>query len=311
MKLINHIEDLPELNYAVVTSGTYDGVHYGHRKILKKVVDTAKSHNGESVVLTFWPHPRYVLGKDAEDLKLLTTFEEKATLMEETGIDYLVKIHFTREFSELSSSEFIQSILIEGLQTRKLIIGYDHRFGRNQEGSFQYLKEHQEELGFEVEEIARQDIDDVTISSTKIRQALQEGNVAQANSYLGHDFTISGLVTKGDQVGRQIGFPTANIYVTESTKIIPGDGVYAVYVMIDDEKYRGMLNIGMRPTLSGKQKTIEVNIFDFDEDIYGQMIQVRFIQLLRKEKKFENLEELKSQLLQDKQNVMKIFEENK
>lgn len=307
MKIIEHIEEIPELNYSVVTSGTFDGVHYGHRKILKKVVDTAKKHHGQSVVLTYWPHPRYVLGKDAERLRLLNTFDEKAQLISQTGIDYLVKIHFTREFSELSSSEFIQTILIDALQTKKLIIGYDHRFGRNQEGGFEYLHKHQKEFGFDVIEIARQDIDDVTISSTKIRNALSEGNVDLANHFLGYQFTISGIVTKGDQVGRRLGFPTANIFVTESTKLIPGDGVYAVLVTVNQKEYQGMLNIGMRPTLSGKEKTIEVNIFDFDEDIYGLNIEVRFLKQLRKEKKFNNLDELKTQLAEDKQNVIKIF----
>lgn len=290
-----------------MTSGTFDGVHYGHKKILQHVVDTARQMNGESVVVTYWPHPRFVLGKDADSLKLLSTFEEKIRLVEEVGIDYLVRVHFTREFSELSSDEFIQSVLIDRLNTQKLIIGYDHRFGKDQEGSFEYLNEHQEHFGFRVMEIPAQDIDDVTVSSTRIRNALSAGDVTTANEYLGRPYELTGLVTKGEQVGRKIGYPTANIYVPETYKLIPGDGVYAVWVYVNQSKYKGMLNIGNRPTLHGQHRTIEVHIFDFDWDIYGTEIGVNFVSQLRKEQRFDDLDGLKAQLAKDKEAAMSVL----
>lgn len=306
MILLDQLEKV-DLQNSVVTSGTFDGVHFGHRKILRQVIDEAKRIQGQSVVLTYWPHPRFVLGKGSTDLKLLTTFEEKVKLMEETGIDYLVKIHFTREFSELTSREFINDILLRKIDTRKLIIGYDHRFGKNQEGSFQYIKENQEEFGFEVVEIAPQDIDDVTVSSTKIRNALLAGDVRTANEYLGRHYNLSGLVAKGDQLGRKLGYPTANIYVPEDYKLIPADGVYAVKVHLSGKTYGGMLNIGNRPTVMGKHRTIEVNLFNFDKDIYGLKIEVDFVECLRGEQKFSGLDQLKEQLSVDKERAAEIL----
>jgi riboflavin kinase/FMN adenylyltransferase len=306
LKVVDHHTEL-SLKHAVVTSGTFDGVHFGHRRILQQVVDMAREVDGESIVVTYWPHPRFVLGKDADQLRLLSTFEEKIKLVEEVGIDYLVRVHFTREFSELSSDEFIQSVLINRLNTQKLIIGYDHRFGKDQEGSFEYLKQNQKRYGFEVMEIPPQDIDDVTVSSTRIRKALRDGDVKTANEYLGRYYELTGLVTKGEQVGRKIGFPTANIYVPETYKLIPADGVYAVWVFVNGRKYKGMLNIGNRPTLHGQHRTIEVHIFDFNWDIYGTEIEVSFVEQLRKEQKFEDLNALKNQLANDKEAASKIL----
>ncbi len=306
MKIIDQFQKTP-LENTIVTSGTFDGVHFGHRKILKKVVENAKKDNAKSVVITYWPHPRFVLGKDPQKLKLISTFDEKTKLIAESGIDYLFKINFTREFSQLTADQFVKSILLEKLNTKKIIIGYDHRFGRNQEGEIAYLEEHKNRFGFEVEEIPHQDIHDVTVSSTKIREALQEGEVHIANEYLGRHYSLCGLVTKGEQVGRKIGFPTANIYVPETYKLIPGDGVYAVKVKIDDNIYDGMLNIGNRPTVMGQKRTIEVNIFNFEQDIYGLKIEVDFVEQLRKEQKFENLELLKRQLEDDKKNAINIL----
>ncbi len=307
MKLIDDLSNFEAPAYAVVTSGTFDGVHVGHQKILREIVQVAKAHHGKSAVLTFWPHPRFVLKKDQDALRLLTTFEEKAILLEKTGIDYLIKIPFTKQFSELSSEEFIQSILVDKLNTKKLVIGYDHRFGKNREGGFDYLMEHSGQYGFETEEISRQDVDHIGVSSTAIREALSSGEIKSANDLLGRNYCLSGFVMEGDRIGRSIGFPTANIDVPESYKLIPADGSYAVYVSWNGSKYFGMLNIGLRPTVSGQERRIEVNIFDFEEDIYNERLTIEFVDRLRKEQKFENIEALKAQLSNDKENARKIL----
>lgn len=285
---------------AIVTSGTFDGVHFGHQKILKKVTKYAKSAGGHSVVITFWPHPRFVLRPDDHSLKLLSTFQEKADIMEQTGIDYLVKIPFTKQFSQLSSDQFIRQVLIDKIGTNKLIIGYDHKFGKNREGSFEYLKDNAHVFGFEVEEIPRQDIDHVGVSSTKIRTALTEGHVHTASEYLGRAYELSGKVITGQKMGSSIGFPTANIQVNETYKLIPRDGVYAVRVQIDGNIHNGMLNIGVRPTVDGHNRAIEVHIFDFSKDIYGAEITVNFVKRLRDEQKFEGVDQLKGQLKNDR-----------
>ncbi|MEQ8473149.1 MAG: bifunctional riboflavin kinase/FAD synthetase [Marinoscillum sp.] len=307
MKLIENLNDFVAPDYSVVTSGTFDGVHVGHQKILKKITQRAHSKGGKSIVLTFWPHPRFVLKKDANALRLLTTFEEKTQLLAENGIDYLVKIPFTKEFSELSSDEFIRSILVDKLNTQMLVIGYDHRFGKNREGGFDYLKEHSSEYGFEIEEISRQDIEDVGVSSTRIREALAAGQIHVANEFLGRYYSLTGFVKDGDRIGRSIGFPTANLDIPESYKLIPSDGAYAVYVTVNEEVFQGMLNIGQRPTVSGEERRIEVNIFNFNKDIYNQRISIRFVKLLRKEQKFDGIEALKAQLNRDKQDAMVIL----
>ncbi len=307
MQLIEDLEDFIAPTRSVVTSGTFDGVHLGHQKILQKVIQIAEDTRQKSVVLTFWPHPRFVLNGGKSDLKLLTTFEEKAALLESLGIDGLVKIPFTREFSELSSDQFIRGILMEKLNTQKLVIGYDHRFGKNREGGFDYLKEHGHLYGLEIEEISRQDIDRVGVSSTKIREALIAGEIAKANEFLGRAYTIAGVVKAGDQIGRSIGFPTANLDIPETYKLIPGDGAYAVRVAVDHQTYQGMLNIGQRPTVSGREHRIEVHVFDFNRDIYNQLIHVEFVELLRREHKFSSIEELKEQLSKDRLHAMDIL----
>jgi riboflavin kinase/FMN adenylyltransferase len=310
MKVIESFDQFDTLQYPVVTSGTFDGVHFGHQKILRGVADQARSHGGESIVITYWPHPRFVLSSDPNKLKLLNTFDERIRFIEACGIDYLVKIPFTRSFSQLSADEYIQNILINGIKTKKLVIGYDHHFGKNQEGNIGYLKERQDTLGFEVEEISRQDIEHVGVSSTKIREALKIGEVDIANEYLGRSYCLHGLVAKGEQLGRKIGFPTANVYVPESYKLIPADGVYAVRVHLGERLLEGMLNIGQRPTVEGQSRTIEVNLFNFDEDIYGLPLTVEFVSFLREERKFENLDELTAQLVQDKARVKEILSNN-
>lgn len=300
MKVYKNIHDFKPLQNAVVTSGTFDGVHKGHQKILNRLNEVADSINGESVVITFHPHPRMVIATDSDDLKLLSTIDEKIQLLENQEVKHLIIIPFTREFSELTSDEFINKILVERIGTKKLVIGYDHRFGRNREGGFDYLKKHSHNYGFEIEEIPRQEIDHLTISSTKIRNSLLEGNVKIANELLGRFYSFTGLIAKGRQLGRTIGFPTANVQVLESYKLIPSDGVYAVKVHIRGEEKFGMMNIGMRPTVNGIGRTQEVNIFDFEDDIYGEKMTVELIDFIRKEQKFNGLDELKAQINKDK-----------
>ena len=306
MKVHQSIESLQRLEHAVVSSGTFDGVHVGHQKILSRIREVAENQKGESVLLTFWPHPRLVLFPDQE-LKLLNTFEEKLELLEKQGIDHLVRIPFTRAFSQMSSLEFIESILVEKLGTKTLVIGYDHRFGRNREGSFENLKRNAIKYGFNVEEIPRQDVDHVGVSSTKIRKALSEGKVEVASEYLGRRYSLQGEVVEGDKIGRQMGFPTANINVGFPHKLIPHDGIYAVRVGWAGKTYGGMLYIGSRPTLSVSGQNIEVNIFDFDHKIYGEQLTVHFIQQIRNDSKFDNLEELRQQLIRDKEKASEIL----
>lgn len=309
MKIYHGIEDFKRLDYAVVTSGTFDGVHIGHQKILSRLKEIARKNNGETVLITFWPHPRFVLYPEQTDLKLLNTFEEKADLLREQGIDHLLRIPFTKEFSKLTSKEFIRNILINTIGTKKLVIGYDHRFGKNREGSFEHLKENASIYGFDVEEISRQDIDNVGVSSTKIRTALMEGDVTTGTELLGRPYSIRGRVVKGEKIGRILGFPTANLEVDSQHKLIPADGSYAVKVHHRNQELQGMLNIGYRPTVNGKTKTIEAHIFNFNEDIYGETISIDFIKRIRDEIKFTDVEELKKQLASDKSLAIKILNE--
>jgi len=269
MKIYHSIDDFQPLNYAVVTSGTFDGVHLGHQTILHRLKEIAEKNNGETVVITFWPHPRLILKPEEQSLRLLNTFEEKAELLKAQGIHHLLRIPFTKEFSQITSQEFISKILVEKIGTRKLVIGYDHRFGRNREGSFEQLKLNGPTYGFEVEEIPRQDVDNVGVSSSKIRKALEEGDVETASHFLGRPYSISGAVIKGDKLGRVLGFPTANIDIDAHHKLIPAEGIYAVTVSYGAGEYKGMLYIGNRPTVDGVNRSIEVNIFDFNKEIYG------------------------------------------
>ena len=317
--LIHHgIDSLLPLPYAVVTSGTFDGVHRGHQKILARLTEiTANSINADrarldrcagatarpaqSVVLTYWPHPRTVVSNDSQSLRLLSTLPEKTALLDAAGVDHLVVIPFTRSFSQLSSDQFIRQILIEKIGTRKLVIGYDHRFGRDREGGFDYISQHQAEYGFEVEEIPRQDIEAIGISSSKIRAALAGGNINTATQFLGRPYTLTGTVVKGRQLGRTIGFPTANLQVDDPVKLIPANGVYAVDIEYAGQPFRGMTNIGFRPTVSGDGQTIETYIFDFDNDIYGEHLTLKFQAFLRPEQKFSGLPALVEQLNADEQ----------
>lgn len=307
MRIYEGLEDFLPVPNAVVTSGTFDGVHLGHQKIIQRIRELARSIQGETVLITFWPHPRLVLYPTEHHLRLLSTFEEKANLLRQFGIDHLVTIPFTQEFSQMTSQEFIQKILVEKIHTKKLVIGYDHRFGKNREGSFEYLKSHGQEFGFELEEISRQDVDEIGVSSTKIRKALESGDIKTATNYLGRPYELNGLVVKGQQIGRSIGFPTANIHIPNDYKLIPHDGVYAVEVIVEGVLYKAMLNIGNRPTVDGTRKTVEAHLFDFQGDLYNKLVTVSFREFIREERKFENLEALKNQLVQDQKLAKSIL----
>ncbi len=302
MKVYYSIDDFQKLENAVVTTGTFDGVHHGHRKILAQLNEVAEKTGGESVLLTFSPHPRMVLQPDL-NLKLLNSQNEKIALLKSTGIDHLIIHPFTTDFSRTSSLDFVRNILVNQIGAKKLVIGYDHHFGRNREGSFEHLKEYGPLYGFEVEEIPAQDVDHTTVSSTKVRRAIEDGTIQIANQYLGYEFPLSGKVVEGEHIGSKLGFPTANLRLSDNLKIIPANGVYAVEVSFparsEQSTLEGMCNIGIRPTFGGKFQTIEVHLLDFSGDIYGQSITIHFHQQLRSEMKFDGPEELKQQLAKD------------
>lgn len=308
MKIYHTLDDFSRLGGAVVTSGTFDGVHLGHQKILVRLKEIAEKSSGETVVITFWPHPRLVLKPDDQTLKLLNTFEEKAELLKEQGIQHLLRIPFTKEFSQISSGDFIRNILVDRIGTRKLVIGYDHHFGKNREGSFDQLKQNAPKYGFEVEEIPRQDIDNMAVSSSKIRKALEEGDVSEAIHLLGRPYSLSGRIIKGDRLGRVLGFPTANIDIDSHYKLVPAEGIYAVTIKYAGIDYGGMMYIGNRPTVDGIKRSIEVNIFNFEKEIYGEELKVSFEKLLRLDTKFKDLEALKSQLHKDKELALEALQ---
>ena len=313
MKICRDIDLFEPLPYAVVTSGTFDGVHLGHQKILNRLKEISNRNSGETVVLTYWPHPRLVLNPKDTSIKLLNTFAEKSELLNQLGVDHLVCIPFTKSFSEMSSAEFIRNILVKKIGTRKLVIGYDHHFGKNREGNFDQLKKDGPELGFDVEEIPRQDIDESVISSSAIRRYLLEGSVKKAAQLLGRPYFLEGKVVPGQKIGRQIGFPTANISLEKSEdpdsvfKLVPGEGIYAVKVNVDHQWLDGMLYIGSRPTIGPGQQVIEVNIFDFDRQIYDYSVGIQFIERIRGDAKFNSLEDLQKQLHIDRSNTLQIL----
>jgi riboflavin kinase/FMN adenylyltransferase len=307
MKIYYSIEDFNPLPFAVVTSGTFDGVHVGHQTILNRLKEVAANHGGETVLITYWPHPRTILRPEEPRVNWLTTFEEKAQLLKAQGIHHLLRIPFTQEFSKISSLEFIRQILVNRIGTKKLVIGYDHRFGKNREGSFEQLKQNAPGYGFEVEEIPRQEIDHVTVSSSKIRKALEEGDLATANHLLARPYSLTGRVVRGDKLGRMLGFPTANLDPESVNKLVPREGIYAVRVQFANRIFGGMLYIGTRPTVDGKKQVIEVNIFDFAQEIYGELLTVEFLHLIRFDTKFSDLEALKAQLAQDRVDALKIL----
>lgn len=298
-----------EARNPVVTIGSFDGVHLGHRMVIERLKNLAKKYDGETVIFTFYPHPRLVTAPDETNLRLLTTLDEKKELFELMGIDHLVIYPFTREFSQLSYAEFVQKILAEQIKTRCLVVGYDHKFGKNREGGFEYLQECARKYHFDIEKQEPLSLDEKHVSSTKIRDALQDGDIKKANRYLGYPFTLHGNVVEGNQIGRKIGFPTANIEASDPHKIIPGYGVYAVKIKVNRTSFSGMLNIGSRPTFNqnADQRSIEVHIFDFNDDIYKAGITLTFVDKIREEQKFEGIEALAKQLKKDKITALKIL----
>lgn len=293
----------------MVTPGTFDGVHKGHRKILSRLKERAEKSGGESVVLTFHPHPRIVLQGPDTNLRLLTTLEEKTLLLREAGIDHFIIHPFTKEFSRTNVIQYVRDLLVGKIGMKQLVIGYDHHFGRNREGNLENLLELAPLYEFEIEEIPAQEIDEVNVSSTKIRKALMSGDVELANQYLGYDYRLSGVVAEGHQQGREMGFPTANIVVKHPLKMIPERGVYAVRVQLDSKTYPGMLNIGVRPTMENatSDQSIEVHLLGFEGELYHQTLTVEFVKRLRNEIQFGNIDELKNQLERDKKVVEQIF----
>lgn len=299
MKLFHSIQDFQSKEKTIVTLGTFDGMHIGHQAILKKLKSKRTDSDCKVLVLTFFPHPRMVL-KTNREILLLNTIEERIQLFKEFGIDYLIVQEFTPEFANLSAEDFVKDVLVDTFNIEKIVIGYDHHFGKNRSANIHDLIEFGKKYHFDVEQISAEELDHVSVSSTKIRKALDEGNVTLAKNYLGYPYMISGTVIKGKQLGRTIGFPTANIQIEESYKLIPAIGAYVVEVLIKAKTYYGMLNIGWNPTVGGNTQSVEVNIFDFEQDIYNQKITVCFLERIRDEKKFSSIEMLKKALHEDK-----------
>jgi riboflavin kinase/FMN adenylyltransferase len=294
---------LNAISAKVTTIGTFDGIHIGHQKILKQVVRLAKKQGYEPVVLTLFPHPRMVLQKD-DSIKLLNTIDERVELLKSFGIKDVIVKTFTKEFANLSAKDYVKQILIDELNTKQIVIGYDHHFGKNRSANIKDLKEFAKLYDFKVEEISAQDLEDVTVSSTKIRNALDNGEVALANSFLGYNYFITGTVVKGKGLGRTIDFPTANIHIKESYKLIPNDGVYVVKSKIKDKTVYGMMNIGTNPTVGGKTRSIEVHFLNYNKDLYNEDLKIEFLKRLRSEQNFKNLEALKTQLRKDKNSAL-------
>ena len=303
LNIFHSINDFRSTKKTIITLGTFDGVHIGHKKILEKVLQNTDDGQYESLVLTFFPHPRMILKEDS-DMKLLNTIDEKIDLLDKIGIQNLVIHPFDEKFSRLTAEEFVKTILVDRFQVQKIIIGYDHRFGRNRTANINDLIAFGEQYDFEVEQISVQEIDAVSISSTKIRTALLTGNMALANEFLGYDYFMSGTVLKGKQLGRTIGFPTANLQIDEKFKLIPRNGVYVVKSILDQKTIFGMMNIGFNPTVAGKNLSIEIHFFDFDADLYDQKISVSLLEYLRPEQKFDSIDLLKQQLEKDKNDAL-------
>lgn len=291
----------------VTTIGTFDGVHIGHQKIINKVVKLAKKLGFTPIVLTLFPHPRMVLQKD-NSIKLLNTIDERIDILKSYGIAEVIVKEFTHEFANLSAEEYVKDILIDELNTKHIVVGYDHHFGKNRSANIEDLKKYAKTYNFEIKEISAQDIKDVTVSSTKIRNALNDGNVSLSNSYLGYNYFITGLVVKGKGLGRKLDFPTANIQIKESYKLIPKDGVYVVQCQLNSRVVFGMMNIGTNPTINDKGRSIEVHFFEYNEDLYNHKLKIEFLKRLRNEQKFKNLEALKSQLREDRKSALEYIE---
>lgn len=303
LKIFHSIKEFSSPKKTILTLGTFDGVHIGHKKILEKVIHNTLDKKYESLVLTFFPHPRMIL-QESSEIKLLNTIPEKIDLLEKLGIQNLVIHPFDETFSRLTAEEFVRTVLVEQFKIHKIIIGYDHRFGRNRTANIDDLIEFGKKYGFEVEQISAQEIDDISVSSTKIRNALQGGNMSLANEYLGYDYFLTGKIVKGKQLGRTIGFPTANLKIEEDFKLIPLNGVYVVKSIIENKTVYGMMNIGFNPTVSGEDLSIEINYIDFNDDLYDKTIKVSILERIRDEEKFDSIELLKKQLEEDRKNTL-------
>mgnify|MGYP000244367635 CR=1 FL=1 len=303
MKIFTNLSNFISTNKTFVTIGTFDGVHIGHQKVIKKLVKSAKKNKATSVLLTFFPHPRMVLQKDL-DIKLINTIEERTYLLEKLGLEILVIQEFTEDFAKLSALDFVRTILVNALNISRLVIGYDHHFGKNREGNFEQLKDYGFTYNFTVKKISQQEISDIAVSSTKIRKAIENGKIEKANIYLGYNFMLSGKVVNGKNLGEKIGFPTANLFIKENYKLIPKTGAYIVKSEIENSTVFGMMNIGFRPTVSGKNQTIEIHFFTFNGNLYGKKIRIEVLSFIREEQKFESVEALKQQLETDKKNSL-------
>lgn len=308
MKIYNNFTDFVKVPNAIVTIGTFDGVHLGHQAILKDMVKTAKEIGGETVVITFYPHPRQVLNINAANLRFITTQEEKLQLLEKSGIDNVVVVNFTKEFSRVSSEDFIRDYIIEHINPVKLVIGYDHHFGNNRMGDFNLLNEMQNKYNFQVQRIEAHDVENIAVSSTKIRHSLQQGDIERANALLGYHFSYIGKVVSGNKIGRELGYRTANINLEKEFRLIETSGVYATYVDYEGKEYKSMTYIGKKPTVNNDEiENIEVHLFDFDGDLYDKEIKVRFVKRVRGEQKFESLDALKKQIQIDEKNIKEIL----
>lgn len=306
MKVYRDINSLPDFTNAVITTGSFDGVHTGHVQIIEQLIKEAEKINGTPVLITFYPHPKQVVQMKEKALYILNTPEEKYELLQLKGIENIVVVPFDKEFSELLAHDYISNFLVANFHPSIIVVGYDHRFGNNREGNFDLLKSKEAEYNFEVKEIPEHVLTDITISSTKIRAAMLEGDIEKAASYLGYHYYFSGTVIQGNKLGRTIGYPTANLQIQDEYKLVPANGVYAVDVQLSSRNLKGMMNIGIRPTVDGTKRVIEVNIFNFDEDIYGQTLKITLKKNLRSEVKFAGLEELKGQLAKDKEDAMLV-----
>ena len=311
MKIVRDNSEVKRINYNIATIGFFDGIHLGHKKILKELVTQAKKNTGQSILVTFWPHPRTVLNKNTS-VDLLLTEGDKHHFLEEIGVDVLYLIEFTKSFSKMTADTFIKNYLINKLHIDKLIIGYNHCFGYEREGNYEFLRKKRESYTFNIQEVKKKEIDkSMEVSSSSIRRKIKTGVFSYVNKMLGYKFYLDGIVEKGDGIGKTIDFPTANINSTEKNKIIPGDGVYATYVNIDSKKLSGMVNIGFRPTVKGNNRRIELHIFDFNNNIYGKDLRIIFISKIRDEIKFNNIKDLKKQLQKDKIESIKLLSNEK
>ena len=311
MKVYYDLQNLPPFNKAVITTGAFDGVHKGHQQIIQKMKAIAQSIQGETLIISFHPHPRKVISSVPGEIKQLTHIKERIALLEKTGVDHLVVVPFDHRFSNMTAEEYVKDFIVAHFKPAHIIVGYDHRFGNGRKGNFELLEQLGKEFQFTVDEINEQLVDGEIVSSTLIRNCITEKNIQQANNLLGYAYSFEGFVVRGNQLGRTIGFPTANLHINDEEKLIPSNGVYAVKIKgecSNGQLLNGMMNIGVRPTVDGHKKVIEVNIFDFDQDIYDQTIVVQVFEFIRGEQKFDGLESLKQQLAQDKMHTASILQ---